>query len=489
MRNTSLILLFTVWALAGARVARAESRDWVEVESPDFTVVSDVSPHQVLAVARRFERIRAVFQKAFPQMRVYPQIPVVILAARNARSFQSLQPAAWQRPGEVRRSGLLLRNSDKNYILLQLGLPGNHPYRVIYHEYAHLILEDNFRSIPLWLNEGLAQFYANSDVSHKTVRLGLPSNQSLQLLRDNNLLPLPLLFTVTNTSPYYNESTAGTIFYAESWALTDYLMFQQDGAGRGPINEYLALAAQGQDPVSAARQAFGGLDALQSKLQSFVHSLAFHYYRLKVSFSGDGTTWPVRKLSAGESAAIRGGFLVRVARYSEARTLLQEALNERDPERSVAQSMGLLELRTGNAEQAAVWFARAARQCPQCYLARFYHAVQLLRTGPTPDESRFAIGELRAFIQFNPVSAPPYTALAVFYAQHHEHLAEACQFAKQASQLDPGHLPYLFLEGQIFLEMGNAPAALRVAQRAVQQARSPQEKSQAYIFLGTLQQR
>jgi len=43
------------------------------------------------------------------------------------------------------------------------------------------------------------------------------------LLRQNKLLPLPVLFTVDATSPYYHEENKGSIFYAESWALTHYL--------------------------------------------------------------------------------------------------------------------------------------------------------------------------------------------------------------------------------------------------------------------------
>lgn len=214
----------------------------------------------------------------------------------------------------------------------------------------------------------------------------------------------------------------------------------------------------------------------------------FHPSALNVSASVDAARWPVLKLSEGESAAIRGGFMVREGRYPEARILLRQALDAPDPDPSAAQSMGLLELRTGNPAGASVWFARAVRKCPQCVLARFYRALRILRANSPPEESALAIRDLEAFMKFNPVFSPPYAALAVYYARHNEHLAEACHYAGQASQIDPGRLPYLFLEGRILLEMGNAPAALRMAQQALRQARSPQEKSQAYIFLGQAQE-
>src|SRR5215472_12996170 len=46
----------------------------------------------------------------------------------------------------------------------------------------------------------------------------------------NELLPLPTLFTVDETSPYYLEEKKGAIFYAECWALTHYLTLKDYAA-------------------------------------------------------------------------------------------------------------------------------------------------------------------------------------------------------------------------------------------------------------------
>ncbi|MGH9397500.1 MAG: hypothetical protein ACRD18_11705 [Terriglobia bacterium] len=482
--------LCVLFAFAGAARAEVAAQDaWVQVRSPHFTVVSDAPAAEARGVALRFERVRAVFQKAFPGMRVYPNLPIVILAVRGKAAFQSLEPAAWLRQGEVERTGMMLRDPDKNFILLLLGAPGENPYHVVYHEYAHLVLEDDYRNIPLWLDEGLAEFYGNSEIDRKNVRLGLPSKTDLDLLRTRRLLPLRTLFTVDHTSPYYNEQNKGTMFYAEAWALTDYLMFSTPVAQKGPIDNYLRLVAAGTGPVAAATEAFGNLDQLQASLQAYVARSAFGYYRLKVSDPGGQDSYRVEPLSPAQSEAVRGDFMARTGSLEPARKLLQDAL-ERDPQLSYAgQSMGLVELHEGHGSQAADWFMKAALNCSQCELARFYNAMALMQHDPGDAERSSIETAIEGFIHFNPTYAPAFAALARFEAASGGSLSKARDLAGRASQLDPHEIRYLFLEAEIIMKTGDTHSALGVAHQAVSEAQSPQEKSQAYIFLGTLQER
>ncbi len=488
------ILASVVQARSAPRAGDTPADSWVEARSPHFIVVSNASGDQARSVAIRFERVRAVFQKAFPGMRVYPDLPIVILAARDRATFQELSPPGWSKQGEISRSGMMLRNPDKNFILLLLGVPGENPYHVVYHEYAHLVLEDDFRNIPLWLNEGLAEFYGNSEIDRKTVRLGLPSKENLALLREHPWLPLETLFTVDQSSPYYNEEDKGSIFYAESWALTDYLMFVKRSNGKGPIDRYLALVSQragpGSDPVTAATETFGDLHDLEAKLQNFVKRSAFGYFRLKIAAGDDSYT--VEQLSPAESEALRGDFMARTGSAEAARPLLLDALR-RDPElTSINQSLGLLEVHERHVSEAARWFAKAAALCSNCVFSRFYNALALMQQDPgrPNDADRQTIESgFEAFIRFNPTFAPAYAALARFYVTSGKNPSGALDLAAKASSLDPRNVRYLFLEADILLKTGDKAGALRVAHQAVATAQSPAEKSQAYLFLGAVQQK
>lgn len=508
MRWLGAALLIFACMRGAARASQPHDANsgWVEARSPHFTVVSDASASQARNVAALFERVREVFLKAFPGMRVYPDLPILILAARGRTGFDALSPPAWAKQGQISRTGMMLRNPDENFILLLLNAPGENPYHVIYHEYAHLVLEDDFRNIPLWLNEGLAEFYGNSEINGKTVRLGLPSQRNLDLLRNGPWLPLTALFTIDQTSPYYNEEDKGTIFYAESWALTDYLMFVNGSQGQGPIDRYLALLAHQTgaeaDPIAAATAAFGNLDDLLENLRSYVGRSSFRYYRLKVDYPANKNSYPIEPLSPAESEAVRGDFMARNGNAEAARTMLLDALR-RDPKLASAdQSMGLVEAAEQHEAEAKRWFAKAAGECAECALSRFYHAIALMQQeeeqpgsiGPprqaNQSTTRAAIQSgIEGLIQLNPTFAPAYAAMAKFDATSGGNLKAAREMTAEARKYDPRNVHYIFLKAEILMKMGDAPDALQAAHQAVAVAKSPADKSQAYILLGAIQQR
>lgn len=474
-----------------AAFAAEAGSSWVRVSSPHFDVISNAPAAQARDVARRFERVRAVFVKAFPGMTVYPDLPILIFAARDRASFEALSPPSWAH--EIPRSGMLLRNPDKNFILLLLDAPGEDPYHVIYHEYAHLVLEDDFPGIPLWVNEGLAQFYGNSEIDGRTVRLGLPSQQNIDLLRQRNWLPLTTLFTIDQRSPYYNEQDKGTIFYAESWALTDYLMFAQGAHGPGPIDRYLDLIAKTPeiDPVVAAGEAFGDLNQLQDNVREYVRRSAFRYYRLKMPNIPLESTYQAEPLSLAQSEMLRGDFMTRTGQLDAASAMLTDALR-RDPHLTAAeQSLGLIEAREGHTPAAIQWFAKAAAHCQECVYARFYNALALMQRDqahPSAADRAVIRSGFEDFTRFNPTFAPAFEELARFDATTGGSLATARQVAAQACKLDPQNVRYLFLESEIAQKMGDTPGALRLARRAVNLAASPQDKSRALVLLGALQE-
>ena len=100
--------------------------------------------------------------------------------------------------------------------------------------------------LPPWLNEGLAEFYQNTDFLGKDVEVGEPSGDNILYLRQSRMLPLSTLLSVDFKSPYYQDEQKGSVFYAQSWALTHYLMLTDQDKGLHRIEEY-AVALQ-QNP-------------------------------------------------------------------------------------------------------------------------------------------------------------------------------------------------------------------------------------------------
>ena len=182
---------------------------WLEIKTDHFVVITDGSEGQARHVAAQFERMHALFAKLLPGARDEDG-RVVVLAFKTQKGFNAVEPAAYLRKNSISLAGLFLSRPDKSFILLRLDTAGEHPYETVYHEYTHYLVR-HLTTLPLWLNEGLAQFYGNTDLDQTTARTGQPSTNSLYLLRQEKLIPLESLFAVGYDSPYYHEESKGNI--------------------------------------------------------------------------------------------------------------------------------------------------------------------------------------------------------------------------------------------------------------------------------------
>src|SRR6516162_7111121 len=184
------ILTLTLLGTASVAVARDKAENWIQVQSPHFIVATNSNEKQGRRIADQFERMRSVFHAALPKMEVDSDAPIVVLAVKDEKDFRSLEPEAYLAKGSLKLGGLFLRGPNKNYILVRVDAEGEHPYAIVYHEYTHVLMSKAADWLPLWMNEGLAEFYENTEIHEKDAMLGEPSSENIAWLRQNRLLPL-----------------------------------------------------------------------------------------------------------------------------------------------------------------------------------------------------------------------------------------------------------------------------------------------------------
>ncbi len=467
----------------------AEKTDtWVEVRSPHFTVVSNGSEKQARRVAEHFEQIRAVFLQASPGVRVDPGQPIIILAAKNENTLKALLPEFWERKGHTHPAGLFQPGQEKHYVALRLDATGERPYHTLYHEYVHLLVNLNYRRLPAWLNEGLAEFYGNTTIEERVVGLGHFDQSHLRLLAESRLIPLEVLLKVDRNSPYYNEANRASMFYAESWALVHYLLSDEKLREMQPLLAYTNLLQQEVDEAEAARRAFGDLKQLERKLEEHIRRSDFWYKRMKSPYDLGEKDTATRTLTAAESTALRGDFHLHTGRVAEARALLEQALRLNPNLPLANESMGFLHYRLGEREEAARWFAQAVKLDSQNYLAHYFHAMLIVARGALQESLPEAEASLRRAIELNPNFAPAYGTLASYYSLRKETLEQAFAAARKAVQLEPGEAKYSIQLGQVLLRMERIADARYVGQRALTAAKSPEMQSLAEMFMQQIDQ-
>jgi tetratricopeptide (TPR) repeat protein len=477
------LLLVTLLFASALAPARDKPENWVEVRSPHFVVATNSSEKQGRRIADQFERMRSVFQARFPKLRIDFLSPIVVLAIKDEKDFRALEPEAYLAKGQLKLGGLFLRVPDKNYILMRIDAEGEHPYSVVYHEYTHLLMGKSDEWLPLWLNEGLAEFYQNTEIHEKEVSLGEPSGENILLLRQNRLLPLATLFTVDVNSPYYHEENKGSIFYAESWALTHYMLIRDYQERSHRLTDYAELLNQKIDHVTAASRAFGDLQKLQVALENYVRQGSFSYFKMPVSTEVDDTAFKVQLLTSAQADALRADFLAYEQRTSDSRSLLDRILQDDPKNVSAHETMGFLEFRAGHVDEAKKWYSQAVQLDSQSYLAHYYFAAMTINGSSTGGDDAQVEASLRAAIKLNPSFAPAFDTLAVFLGSRHRNLDEARMMGLSAVALDPGNVGYRINVANVLLAMEHAKDAVEVLRNAAKLAKSPQEVESVDNFL------
>lgn len=464
MKGLFLFLCSTLYFLPSA-FARDAAPAWVQVRSPHFIVMTDSNAKQATHLADQFERMRAVLHTLFPNAKVDPPAPILVLALKDQKGFKGLEPADYLAKGKLNLAGYFQPGPEKNYILLRLDAGQEHPFTTVYHEYTHFAFSGAAEWIPLWLNEGIAEFFQNTDIQGKDVNLGQPSQDDVLYLRQNRLIPLPVLFAVDHNSPYYHEENKGSVFYAESWALVHYLEITSQQTHQDRISAYAKLLVQKQDPVTAATAAFGDLGKLQRDLEMYIRESSFHYFRMASPPAPDVASFETSTVSATDADARRAEFLAYNGRTAEAHTLLDAVLKQ-DPNNAVAcETLGYMALQSHDMEGARKWLTQAVKLDSHSYLAHYYYASMAMNEDGLKDAPAIE-ASLKAAIKLNPDFAPSYDRLASLYLMQQDHLSDAHMLELTADALDPANIFYRITTAHLLVALQRENDALHVLEVA-----------------------
>jgi TonB family protein len=484
-RNLFALLLFAGFVpIAGAQID-----SWLEVSTPHFRVIGNSTEKDARRVALQFERMRTVFARVFPDRTIDTATPIVVLALRDRQSLQALEPAVYLANGQLRLVGLFLHASEKNYVLIELNAPGQHPYAAIYHEYAHFVQSRTGEWMPLWLTEGWAEFYQTAEILDTEVVVGKLDAGTWQFLERTPLLPIATLLSVDMHSPYYHEEDKGSIFYAESWALTHYIEMRDARDGTHRLQDYIDLVHTNLDPVAAAEKAFGELSQLQADLQKFIRAPDFQPIHIAGATDVDESGFDAHALSQTQADSIRADVMAYNQRETAAHVLLDNVLKD-DPANVAARvTLGYIAARHLNYDEARKWYEQALKLDPQNLIANYYFAAVVLKKG-LPDAALQTRVEscLRTAMRINPSFAPAYYGLGLLLTLQGKDYAEARRWLQKAIEMDPGNVEYRIDYANLLVRMNKNKDAADALQLAVKLAHTPEQSAAAENALQTLQQ-
>lgn len=460
MSHARGLLLACMFGLLVSRVAAGE-KSWIEVDSPHFRVLSDGSDRGARRVAREFEQMRAVLADQFPSYRLESGAPLLIFAVRDENTAKKLAPQFWKVKG-AKPAGYFQHGWEKQFAMVRLDAVAPGAYQVVYHEYVHTVLHTNFRWLPVWLDEGLAEFYGNTRFEQSKIYIGAPTSR-YSYLQGKPLVPIDTLLAVNQRSPYYHDEDKVEIFYAESWALVHFLTFGPGMLNTGKLTQFNNLLQQGTEQKKAFEQVFGDTAELQKKLDQYVHQLTITTAVVKSPPKIDEKDFPVRTLSMAETETQLGSYHLWSHQPAEGRQYIEQAVKD-DPKLGLAhENMGVLDFAEGKDVEAAREFAQAFELDASLYLSLFYKTMlSPIAHSDMPADQASLHDVLLKTLDLNRQFAPGYVELALLDMRQGKY-SDALSVARRAEQLEPARAGYHLLSGQILLRLGRGSEAAAFA--------------------------
>jgi tetratricopeptide (TPR) repeat protein len=449
--------LVAVLALAGRPAAAAER--WTMIPGRSLTVIGDQSPETLRDVATQIEQFRAVLGSLIPNANRPLPLPTVVFVFGSRRAMEPFVPVRNGKPAAI--DGLFVRWPDANHILLSLE-NFDESAAIIYHEYTHLLVSNAVRSLPPWLAEGLADYYGSYQVAanRRSALIGRPLPWQVALLRSRGM-PVRELLAVDSSAALHDESMRRSIFYAESWALTHYLLTEYPN-GAAAINRFSAAFAEGAEVQEAFVQAFGAPEELDKQIANYIRRPAFAANRFVFTEQLTVPAPPApRALSAPEAAAWLGDLQRRVGRDDEAAKRIEAAVAKQPDVPMCQVALGLLRLSQLRTEEGVAALNKADSLAPDDFTTQFLLGVALLRTDRSSDENVAAAGRaLTRAVALNPESSDAHAWLAYVQMQSPKTLAEARASIERAMALAPGRLDYRLRYADVRILQGE-PNAVR----------------------------
>lgn len=213
--------------------------EWRRAESQHFVVYSDGSERSLRDYIAKLERFDALLTARFGVGRETEprRLPVYLVGDDRALrvAIPGLPPgiAGYYSSSDIDTFAVLVRGESDDILL---------------HEYSHHVMaRAGDMRYPGWFREGFAEFFATATVTERgEASFGLPDRGRLYALQQGRWLPMDAVLRAESSLAIDNQ-TGMNMYYAQSWALTHWLLSDANRIGR--LSAYVGAVNGGRDPV------------------------------------------------------------------------------------------------------------------------------------------------------------------------------------------------------------------------------------------------
>ena len=470
----------------------SHAQEYVEVKTPNFTVISDTGETQAREIAEHFEQVRSAFGIFFNKQSLSVPVPLTIFAFKNSRDFQQFVPkfadktrGMW--PGTVRNG------EDENLIAYDTSVAAENRRAVAPltgrefadREYVKLLIAGNFPPVPRWYEEGVIEYCSSLRVTSKQLIYGVPRADLVSVLQTQPWMRVLQLFGPAPAAPEDWDTHRRTISYAQSWITMHYLMAANLGR---QLNTFVDLVQnQHLDVQESIRRAFGvEPKAFENAVRNYF-TLNITEYKLTLPADFGKGSFETRKLREADWLAAWGDLHYHSSRDRDLGISTYNRALGLDPSNAGAHlGLGYSALQRNDFDRAEAELQKALAADPGEARVHFFLAQLAAKRHATGRSIDLASVKqhLQQAIQLDPSYADAYQLLS--WTESELKNSDAAHAAiEKAAELNPRNDYYALTSAQFDVQARQFDKARPVFER-LQSSEQPEVARYAHQALATM---
>lgn len=298
-----IALAFTITCIGSTHSVRAELPRLTEFHSTHYTLHTNLPRKKAARYAGHMDLVFADYSKRFRGFRDRRRGRQPLYLFRTREQYVN-QLGAFGFDARA-SGGMFFRSSEVSGLATYVGEQSDDQvFGTLQHEGFHQFASNYIgRDLPIWVNEGLAEYFEQALIVNGKVKLGLADERRVSEIKDgiaNGLLiDFDELLTITGRQWSENmrqDRAQGRMQYVQSWSIVYFLIHADGRKYQQPFQRYLLLISKGRRSDKAFRTAFKARDtiAFRKRWERFVLKLEPDFLSTAVKrmqFLGQGLRW------------------------------------------------------------------------------------------------------------------------------------------------------------------------------------------------------
>ncbi len=258
--------------------AGATAGDMLNFKSRFYEISTDLDREMARQVADHMDLVFAEYTRRFSQFRPRAAAKNPLVVFRRETDY--LEFLARHGIDGTGSGGMFFIKSGASALVTFLeGQSLERMFHTLRHEGFHQFAFARIGpDLPIWANEGLAEYFAETVVAKRGLSAGqVPAGRLAVVKRaiaDNAHIPLAELLTMSGEEWNQNvRDRIGSLQYDQSWSVVHFLV-HGDKKYQRAFEAYLKMIATGLEPAEVARRIFGAsTDAFEQAWKTYVTNL------------------------------------------------------------------------------------------------------------------------------------------------------------------------------------------------------------------------